>query len=388
MNMKKNEPKFGLVVFKNTDNIGDDVQSYAAKQFLPHIDYIIDREEIDSFVSSDKETVNCIMNGWWLSNRSCFPPSPYINPLPVSMHLRNTEFNGPTYLKGLAMDWLKKHEPIGLRDDLVKKYLDEAGVVNYFSGCMTLTIPKEENIKKENYICVVDLDEKIVDTIKKHTDLKVVEVCHDLDSKKNSKLSLEEREKNVRKLLRKYQQARCVITSRLHSCLPCLAIEAPVLLIYDDTNQDVVNRMNLYSKMCNSITKRECLEDAKALLEYIDKPLDNPTYYLKYREELIKKCQDFVKNAQSKKISDEEYEKFKEDKVKDLKRQAESLYFMVEELQYQRNYYKDEYEKTNILCDKYKHESKELEDKLMALYNSKRYRYAENIRKVLGMNKK
>lgn len=140
--------------------------------------------------------------------------------------------------------------------------------------------------------------------------------------------------------------------------------------------------------MCNSITKRECLEDAKALLEYIDKPLDNPTYYLKYREELIKKCQDFVKNAQSKKISDEEYEKFKEDKVKDLKRQAESLYFMVEELQYQRNYYKDEYEKTNILCDKYKHESKELEDKLMALYNSKRYRYAENIRKVLGMNKK
>ncbi len=384
--MKKNEPKFGLIVFKNTDNIGDDVQSYAASRFLPHIDYIIDREEVDSFVSDDKETVNCIMNGWWLSNRSCFPPSPYINPLPVSMHFRNTEINGPTYLKGLATSWLKKYEPIGLRDDLVKKYLDEDEVKNYFSGCMTLTIPKEENVKKQNYICVVDLDEKIVKRIKEHTNLKVVEICHDLDGKKNSKLSLEERLENVHKLLRKYQQARCVITSRLHSCLPCLAIEEPVLLIYDDNNQDVVNRMNLYSKMCNSITKSECLKDSK-LLEYIDKPLSNPTHYLKYREDLIKKCQDFVNNAESLKVKDIEFEKYKEDKVKDLKRQAESLYFTVEELQYQRNYYKEEYEKTNILCDKYKHEAKELKDNLTAIYNSKRYRYVENIRKVLGMNK-
>lgn len=38
------KPKYGLIVFKNTDNIGDDIQSYAQSQFLPHIDYVIDRE--------------------------------------------------------------------------------------------------------------------------------------------------------------------------------------------------------------------------------------------------------------------------------------------------------------------------------------------------------
>ena len=385
--MKNKEPKFGLIVFKNTDNIGDDVQSYAASRFLPKIDYIIDREEVDSFVSNEKEIVNCIMNAWWLSKRSNFPPTPYINPLPVSMHLRNTEVNGPTYLKGLSMKWLKSHEPIGLRDNLVKKYLDEAGVDNYFSGCMTLTIEKEKNVKKEDYICVVDLDKEIVDIIKNNTDLKVVEVCHDVDSNVSAKLNWKDREKNVKKLLRKYQKARCVITSRLHSCLPCLAIEEPVLLIYDSNNQDVVNRMSLYSKMCNSIIKKDCLKDYKKLLEYINNPLPNPKEYLKYRNSLIKKCQEFIKNAKYEKVDDEEYVSYKEERFKDLKEQAESLYFQVEELQYQRDYYKDKYEEINLLCDKYKNESKQLSESLSRLYNSKRYRYVENIRKILGMNK-
>lgn len=385
--MKENKPKFGLIVFKNTDNIGDDVQSYAASRFLPSIDYIIDREEVDSFEPLNKEIVNCIMNAWWLSKRSSFPPSPFINPLPVSMHFRNTEFNGPTYLKGLGMSWLKEHEPIGLRDDLVKKYLDEAGVENYFSGCMTLTLQKQKNLKKEDYICVVDLDKEIVDVIKENTDLEVVEVCHDLDHNQNSKLSWGEREKNVKELLKKYQKAKCVITSRLHSCLPCLALEESVLLIYDDDNQDVVNRMSLYSKMCNSVTKRDCLKDKKILLEYINNPLDNPTTYLAYRNKLIKKCKDFVKNAKYDEISDYEYEQYKKDKVQDLKEQAEILYFNVEELQYQRNYYKDKYEAVNIICDKYKNEAKELNVTLKNIYNSKRYRYVESIRKALGMNK-
>ena len=70
--MKENKPKFGLIVFKNTDNIGDDVQSYAASRFLPSIDYIIDREQVDSFESDNKEIVNCIMNAWWLSKGLLF----------------------------------------------------------------------------------------------------------------------------------------------------------------------------------------------------------------------------------------------------------------------------------------------------------------------------
>ena len=39
--------KFGLVVYKQTDNIGDDILSYAGSRFLPQIDYVIDREQLD-----------------------------------------------------------------------------------------------------------------------------------------------------------------------------------------------------------------------------------------------------------------------------------------------------------------------------------------------------
>lgn len=47
--------KYGLLYYKDTDNIGDDIQSYATSQFLPRIDYLIDREKIELFTPSKKE---------------------------------------------------------------------------------------------------------------------------------------------------------------------------------------------------------------------------------------------------------------------------------------------------------------------------------------------
>ena len=58
--------KYGLILNFATDNIGDDIQSYAAAQFLPSIDCVIDRESLDRFDNSD-EPVKAIMNGWYLS---------------------------------------------------------------------------------------------------------------------------------------------------------------------------------------------------------------------------------------------------------------------------------------------------------------------------------
>lgn len=62
--------KFGLVVYKQTDNIGDDILSYAGSRFLPQIDYVIDREQLDVFVPDQQEQVSAIMNGWFLYQKS------------------------------------------------------------------------------------------------------------------------------------------------------------------------------------------------------------------------------------------------------------------------------------------------------------------------------
>ena len=60
--------KYGLLYYKDTDNIGDDIQTYAQKQFLPRIDYLIDRESLNLFVPNEKEKVATIMNAWYLHN--------------------------------------------------------------------------------------------------------------------------------------------------------------------------------------------------------------------------------------------------------------------------------------------------------------------------------
>ena len=47
--------KYGLIVFKETENIGDDIQSYAAIKYLPQVDYYIEREKLDEFVPENEE---------------------------------------------------------------------------------------------------------------------------------------------------------------------------------------------------------------------------------------------------------------------------------------------------------------------------------------------
>lgn len=96
--------KYGLMYYKETDNIGDDIQTYVAKRFIPHIDYYIDRESLNCFIPKEKEYVSVIMNGWFLHNKLAWPPSPYINPLLISMHFTSLENIdvGEEYLKGFG----------------------------------------------------------------------------------------------------------------------------------------------------------------------------------------------------------------------------------------------------------------------------------------------
>ena len=84
--------KYGLLVFKETDNIGDDIQAYAAERFLPKVDYYIDRESLNVFMPNNQERVAMIMNAWYMYNKFTLPPSPYIEPLFVSVHFSKSDF--------------------------------------------------------------------------------------------------------------------------------------------------------------------------------------------------------------------------------------------------------------------------------------------------------
>ena len=285
--------KYGLVIYEKTDNIGDDIQSYAAMCQLPKVDYLIDREHMDTFApEQDDEQIAVIMNGWFLHNRFNWPPSPYIYPLFLSMHFtqRGYIIQGDSFLRGIGGDFLKKYGPVGVRDENSLEVLKELGIEAYHSACMTLTLPGEESVERGDEILLVDLKDDQVEYIREnYSDENIDQITHTLTEKDYE--PWEQRLDRVKKLLSRYQSAKCVITSRLHCALPCLALGTPVLMVYED---DFADRIGSFLKLLHYCTS----ENFKSEVElYIKNPLENKQDYIEYREDLIQRCQDFIQQT-------------------------------------------------------------------------------------------
>ena len=276
--------KYGLMYFKDTDNIGDDIQTYVAKRFLPHIDYYIDREKLNCFIPNEKEYVSMIMNGWYIHNKCAWPPSPYINPLLISMHFMSVEATdvGDKYLQGLGGNYLKIYEPIGARDIETKKRLEKNGIESYFSGCMTLTL--------------VDAEESVKEKVKKeNTEYEIEEITHWLEPSEVSKKSIDQRLQDVEELLKKYQGAHLVITNRLHVALPCIALGTPVILVHPEYYDE--DRLGAFLKYMDNYTDTEF--DNIDIKELLKNPKPNNEEYKQIREQLIERCKDFINKCET-----------------------------------------------------------------------------------------
>ncbi len=306
--------KFGLLIEKDTRNIGDDIQSYVTQRFLPRVDYYIDRNHMDEFVPEKEEKVATIINGWFLQYTLNWPFSPYVKPLPISMHFTYKDWfwdttDRPYHLQGYGLEYLKSIEPIGCRDSHTLKLLESKGVKTEYTGCMTLTLKPFENVEKKDYICAVDVSDKIVEKIKETTDMEVKVVTHTVPEK-YYELSWEERMKNVEDLLKLYQGARAVVSYRLHCALPCLALGTPTILLNEDYRND---RFGDYTKYIESCTEEDFLS-GKVKYDYRNIPTHSDEWKI-LRDNLIKKCENFVKQCEE---SNEQYEN--DINVKDYKK--------------------------------------------------------------------
>lgn len=108
--------KYGLFSY-STSNIGDEVQSIAARQFLPPetLTYF-DRDSIDDTQISEKTKL--IMNGWFTKKPQNWPPkNTLIDPLLISFHIANEWGSSvENLLTPESLDFYKKHGPVGCRD--------------------------------------------------------------------------------------------------------------------------------------------------------------------------------------------------------------------------------------------------------------------------------
>ena len=252
--------KYALLSYEENKrffNVGDNIQSLAAKQFLPNVDKYLNREKLAEYQG---EKVKLIMNGWFTHNIHNWIPSGDIEPIFVSFHMNNTA--APFMLNERGIEYLKKHEPIGCRDQFTANTLKEKGIDAYFTGCLTLTLDsyKVDDSERGDDIYIVDplynypRPEKVfyntrltVKNIlngkafslgkkKKHLQNFVSQEVLDKAVFINQEppagtYSEDEKFAMATELLHKYARARLVITSRIHCALPCLALGTPVIFV-------------------------------------------------------------------------------------------------------------------------------------------------------------
>lgn len=275
--------KNGLLVYhaqQKLFNVGDYIQSLAAKQYLTKVDIFVDREKLFEY---NEFPIKLILNGWFTHNLSGnWIPSKKIDPLFISFHLNS--YAAPYLLNAESLRYLKKYEPIGCRDLPTKNRLKEKGIEAYFSGCLTLTLDsyKRPDSERTDNIYLVDplygyvTKEKIFVSIrsliyhiitgkifsinrrnhhiKKMIDKtllkRVIRLKHQLPSKNKND---NDRFEIATEMLYKYATAKFVITSRIHCALPCLALGTPVVFINAFDNESDACRLDGLSNLFNRI---------------------------------------------------------------------------------------------------------------------------------------
>jgi hypothetical protein len=286
-------------------NIGDYVQSLAAKQFLPKVDTLIER---DSTADYQGDRVRVIMNGWWHIYKGNAVPSKQIDPRYVSIHITN-----PKEVPPEAIEHFKQHEPIGCRDHATRDFLIGQGIDAYFSGCMTLTLGRTYTVPPEertNNVYFVNFDQNIlVNYVKSKifrsvgfTPQKVRSRLQDIinkipdyaqckriyrDHSASLKLTDDERFKLADQYLRDYARAKLVITTKIHCALPCAGMGTPVLLVMTNP-QDA--RFGGIKELLNHLG----VDTTGQVIAHLFEPLNNSPDIPAIANALAEKCRDFV----------------------------------------------------------------------------------------------
>ena len=293
MGQMRRVTKYALLTY-STENVGDNIQSIASRRFLPRVDYYIDRDRIGEWKNKNQhETVKLITSGWYMRSPFMWPPTDKtLDPLLISMYINPNQVDHKcvpqeVFKSEKSKRYLKKFGPVGARDKSTLEYFKKNDIETYFSGCITLTLQRDPNIKKADYILAVDISDKLYEYLLQKTDRKIIRMSPygDFYLPEQSRFVVAEY------FLYLYQSAHAVVTTRLHSVLPSMALETPVILIKDDKNYDPVRYAGL-DELTRSAMESEYLNNYE--LFNLDEPPKNPTKYLKVRDDLIKRCSEYT----------------------------------------------------------------------------------------------
>lgn len=283
---------FGLLSYQ-TYNLGDFIQSLAARKFLPKVDRYIDREALDDAGPIEGKPVKLIMNGWLCHRPDKWPPSPFIDPLLISVHITNNPEPGSEIRareqfarSPQVLRYLQKYGPVGARDHDTLAWLRSFGIDSYYSGCLTLTLDRPA-VPKEPFIVLNEVPEAVAMKVQSATDIPIRQTTHE----DNVTVGTEPRLERAAALIELYARASCVVSTRMHGALPCLAMGTPALLL--ETAWDPYRFFGL-----RDLVHHCSVEDfLSGRTDYdVGHPPPNPTAYLPLRHELERRVSAFTKS--------------------------------------------------------------------------------------------
>lgn len=134
------------------------------------------------------------------------------------------------------IDYLRRMAPIGCRDEYTYLRMREQEIPSYLNGCLTATLPKrsEECAEAADKIYFIDAPKSLTEHIPKHMFNNCVFATHQYYVPLEFLMETKRVNEFVRNKYNEYRDnARLVITSRLHAAAPCIAMGIPVILAMD-----------------------------------------------------------------------------------------------------------------------------------------------------------
>ena len=309
--------KTGVIGCLNTNNIGDYIQTLAVIKLIGKEYKILDRESLNSY---NDEPRKVIINGWFMEKPLNFPPSSNIKPLFISFHI-NPDI-ASDFLNSNTVSYLKEHQPIGCRDTFTQELLEKHSIKTFFSSCVTLTLNKTDYISpvyKKNTTLIIGAFDRLKPYIETNKGLYKALIslikapykffnyqiknlifnnwlrgqnfelnfANQIVEKKIS--SHEEGVKLAEQVLIKIANSDHIITSRIHSALPAVAMGKKVIFINEGL--DNINHRSRLSGL-QSFFKSIKLKEIRILNFDTIKITQNHMVYSKKIEKIIN---DFLK---------------------------------------------------------------------------------------------
>ncbi|WP_122642466.1 polysaccharide pyruvyl transferase family protein [Luxibacter massiliensis] len=226
--------KFANIIFNKRGEeltIGDDLQLLAIENLYLYMG--IDYQDVVRIERTELQTYD----GEYVILPISFPFVAYYDDLTITcfsekiipIFLGFCVFSKTLCEKDVA--YLKRFAPIGCRDEYTLNTMKKYNIPAYLNGCMTLTFPKEVRSREHlTRIFCIDVQEELIPFIPKD----LLPQC-EFSSHSYISSSIEcNPEEFARNIYMKYRnEARLVITSRLHAAIPCMAAGIPVIFAKD-----------------------------------------------------------------------------------------------------------------------------------------------------------